>query len=135
MTLTAGALATPPTAHAAWSGQASGAGRSRAATLAPPTAPSTNVFCALLVILVPRVTVSWTPSASAFAGGYDIRRSTTNGGPYTFLGHVNGGSTSSFTDTTVAVNRTYYYVVVTTAGQWLSVPTAQVTATTPLVCL
>jgi len=40
--------------------------------------------------------------------GYDVRRSSSPGGPYTTLALVTG---TSYVDTTVVENATYYYVV------------------------
>ncbi|MDQ0060318.1 pectinesterase family protein [Paenibacillus harenae] len=54
-----------------------------------------------------KVDINWTSVAKA--AQYEIGRSTVNGGPYSFLGAVDG---TSFTDTT-AVNGTAYYYVVT----------------------
>ena len=51
-------------------------------------------------------TVSWT--ASAGATGYRVLRGTTSGGPYTQIGTP---TTTSFADTGLTCNTTYYYVV------------------------
>jgi alpha-L-rhamnosidase len=54
-----------------------------------------------------RVALSWLPATAA--AGYDIKRSTTAGGPYTTIaGNV---PATSYTDTTAANGVTYYYVV------------------------
>src|SRR4029077_6951296 len=64
--------------------------------------------------------------ASSGATSYNVKRSTTNGGPYTTIGSP---TTTSYTDTGVTNGTTYYYVVsaVNTAGQ--SANSSQVSAT------
>src|SRR6185295_18263786 len=71
-------------------------------------------------------TVSWT--ASAGATGYNILRSTTSGGPYTLVGT---SATTSFADTGLTCNTSYFYVVqATNAPGCASANSAQATATT-----
>ncbi len=71
-------------------------------------------------------TVSWT--ASAGATGYNILRSTTSGGPYTQVGTSAG---TSFADTGLTCNTTYFYVVqATNAPGCASGNSAQASATT-----
>ena len=54
-----------------------------------------------------KVNLSW--NASPTATSYNVKRSTTSGGPYTTIaGNVTG---TSYTDTTVTGGTTYYYVV------------------------
>lgn len=53
-----------------------------------------------------QVELVWQASTNAVS--YNIRRSTANGGPYTFLAHV---STTNFTDTAVSNAVPYFYVV------------------------
>jgi len=71
-----------------------------------------------------QVGLSW--SASSGATSYNVKRSTTSGGPYTTIGSP---TTTSYTDTGVTNGTTYYYVVaaVNTAGQ--SGNSSQVSAT------
>ena len=54
------------------------------------------------------VTLSWTPSSSSFAG-FNVYRGSVSGGPYT---KVNSAliPIASYTDTSVASGKTYYYV-------------------------
>jgi fibronectin type 3 domain-containing protein len=54
------------------------------------------------------VTLSWTPSASAYVG-FDVFRGTVSGGPYTQI-NTAMVPTPTYTDTTVAAGQTYYYV-------------------------
>jgi hypothetical protein len=62
-----------------------------------------------LATLSHSVSLNWTASVSANIAGYNVYRSTTNGGPYTQL---NGSlvTTTSYTDNRVAAGQTYYYV-------------------------
>ena len=72
-----------------------------------------------------QVSLSW--SASTGATSYNVKRSTTNGGPYNTA--VASPTATNYTDTTVTNGTTYYYVVsaVNTAGQ--SANSAQASAT------
>src|SRR5205823_1097769 len=71
-----------------------------------------------------QVGLSW--SASSGATSYNVKRSTTSGGPYTSIASP---TTTSYTDTGVTNGTTYYYVVsaVNTAGE--SANSSQVSAT------
>ena len=71
-----------------------------------------------------QVGLSW--SASSGATSYNVKRSTTNGGPYTTIASP---TTTSYTDTGLTNGTTYYYVVsaVNTAGE--SANSSQVSAT------
>lgn len=55
------------------------------------------------------VSLTWTASTSPSIAGYNIYRSTTNGGPYTQL-NSSLVNTTSYTDTNVTAGQTYYYV-------------------------
>src|SRR5205085_5085784 len=70
-------------------------------------------------------TVSWT--ASAGATSYKIFRSTTSGGPYTQVGT---STTTSFADSGLTCNTTYFYVVTASNGTCDSGNSAQASATT-----
>jgi hypothetical protein len=70
-------------------------------------------------------TVSWT--ASSGATSYKIFRSTTSGGPYTQVGT---STTTSFADSGLTCNTTYFYVVTASNGTCDSGNSAQASATT-----
>src|SRR5271168_579111 len=72
-----------------------------------------------------QVSLSW--NASTGAASYNLKRSTSNGGPYNTA--LASPTATSYTDTTVTNGTTYYYVVsaVNTAGQ--SANSAQASAT------
>ncbi len=99
-------------------------------TLGPPTAvAAANGACTVLTST--SVNLSWTATASAFADGYQVLRSTTSGSGYASVGSVSGRTTSSFTDTTPAFLTTYYYVVRSTRNTWRSGNSNEATVTTP----
>jgi signal peptidase len=86
--------------------------------------------------LIPcRVNLSWTAPASGLTpDGYDILRSTTSGGPYTFRKHVTATSGADDTGPLSALT-TYYYVVRSTRSAWTSPNSAQRAVTTLLCAL
>src|SRR5207245_2092366 len=88
---------------------------------APPGAP-TNVTATAGNA---QVTLSWT--AVSGATGYNVKRSTTSGGPYTTVGP--NVTPASFTDSGLTNNTTYYYVVTALNAGGESANSAQVSAT------
>jgi fibronectin type 3 domain-containing protein len=86
---------------------------------APPAAP-TN-----LTATAGNAQASLTWSASSGATGYNVKRGTTSGGPYTQLAAV---STTSYTDTPLTNGTTYYYVVSALNSSLQSANSAQVSA-------
>ncbi|MCX6872983.1 MAG: DUF2341 domain-containing protein [Verrucomicrobia bacterium] len=76
-----------------------------------------------------QVALTWT--AAAGATGYNIKRSTTSGGPYAVIGTTTG--TASYTDSTATNGTTYYYVVSAsnTAGESSDSNQAGATPNTP----
>jgi len=70
-----------------------------------------------------QVSVSWT--ASTGATSYNVKRSTTNGGPYTIL---SSPTTATFSDLTAANGTTYYYVVSAVDAGGESANSSQVSA-------
>jgi regulation of enolase protein 1 (concanavalin A-like superfamily) len=89
------------------SGEGACSEQASATTLtAPPDAPT-----GLSAILgTNRVTLSWSDSGGAT--GYGVKRATTNGGPYTTV--AEGLTVTTYTDTSISHDSTYYYVVVAT---------------------
>jgi hypothetical protein len=121
-----GAL-TPPVSATWQSSQSGGPQTVSAGTLEPPTGTA-----ACVQLLPTRVRVTWTATPSSFADGYEVLRSTTDGGPYASVGTVGGQATTTFTDTTATSLTTYYYVVQATRHLWRSVDSVQASATVPL---
>jgi fibronectin type 3 domain-containing protein len=76
------------------------------------------------------VSLSW--NASAGAASYDLKRSTTSGGPYSTA--VASPSATSYTDTSVTTGTTYYYVVsaMNSVGQSANSAQASATAAAPV---
>src|SRR5207247_1243344 len=72
-----------------------------------------------------QVTLSWT--AVSGATGYNVKRSTSSGGPYTTVGP--NVTPTSFTDSGLTNSTTYYYVVTALTAGGESVNSAQVSAT------
>jgi hypothetical protein len=70
------------------------------------------------------VTLTWT--ASTGATGYNVKRATTNGGPYTKLA---APTSTGYADTAVTNGTTYYYVVSALNAAGESADSAQVSAT------
>jgi subtilisin-like proprotein convertase family protein len=87
-----------------------------------PPAPPTGVTAT--AVSQTQINVSWT--ASAGATSYNILRSTTSGGPYSLAGT---SATTSFSDTGLTCNTTYFYVV-QAVGACTSGNSAQASATT-----
>ncbi|MGH2784234.1 MAG: hypothetical protein ACRDJ1_03150 [Actinomycetota bacterium] len=103
------------------------------ATLLAPTGLGAAAGCQFLA---PKITLNWTATTSTFADGYDVYRSTTNGGPYGAIGHVTGRTTTTYNDASgLSLNTTYYYVLKSTAYGWTSANSSQASAKTPLICL
>ncbi|MGH2727903.1 MAG: hypothetical protein ACRDKS_13105 [Actinomycetota bacterium] len=101
------------------------------ATLQPPTGLAATASCQGL--FTAKIVLSWT--SASLADGYDVYRSTTNGGPYSNIAHVTGGSTTTYTNTNLNTGTTYYYVLRSTRNSWTSVNSSQAQATTPVLCL
>lgn len=99
-------------------------------TVDPPTlddATASTLLC--------QIRLEWTPPGTGAApDGYDIYRSTTSGGSYTFLDHV--GTGTSYADASVVASTTYHYVVESTRDSWRSVASNEESATAPfLLCI
>ncbi len=102
----------------------------QSATLAAPTALTATATCTIGVpTATVRVNLSWSASASSFADGYQILRSS-GGGAFLEVGSVNGRTNTAFTDVTVTYSTTYSYVVRATKLNWRSGDSNTATATT-----
>ncbi|MDX1934419.1 MAG: galactose oxidase-like domain-containing protein, partial [Capsulimonadales bacterium] len=72
-----------------------------------------------------QVSLNWSASPEALA--YTIKRGTRKGGPYSTT-VARGVTTTSYTDTGLANDKTYHYVVIATNGNLESVPSSPVSA-------
>src|ERR1700744_5083614 len=73
------------------------------------------------------VTLTWT--ASEGATGYNVKRATSDGGPYIQLAELSAPTANGYTDSSVTNGTTYYYVVQTLTAAGSSANSAQVSAT------
>src|ERR1700737_2418599 len=94
----------------------SAANKSPASVPAPPSDLSATAGDAA-------VTLKWT--ASSGATGYNVKRATTSGGPYT---QIAAPTSTSYSDTSLTNGTTYYYVVSAVNSMGESPNSAQVTA-------
>jgi hypothetical protein len=77
------------------------------------------------------VTLTWTQTASVWADGYDLVRSTITGGPYTLVKHINGRAVVTSSDTPPVTASVYYYVVrASKSTNWRSANSNQASANT-----
>jgi hypothetical protein len=74
------------------------------------------------------VIVTW--NAVPGAGGYNVKRATASGGPYSNV--ASGTTGTNYTDSSVAFQTTYYYAVSALAPGFESTNSASVAVTTPL---
>ena len=74
-----------------------------------------------------QINLSWTDKAGV--ASYSVKRSTTNGGPYTIV--ASGVKGTSYSDSGLTGSTPYYYVVSAVNGTGESSNSAQATATTP----
>jgi len=93
------------------------------ATPQQPQVPAAPTGVTAVSNIKKKITVSWT--AVAGATSYTIKRSTTNGGPYTNVGTT---SSTSFTNSGLTSGTTYYYVVSASNAQGEGPNSAQVSA-------
>jgi eukaryotic-like serine/threonine-protein kinase len=84
--------------------------------------------------LASEVTLTWTPTPSRFADGYDVFRATESGGSYDLVAFVPGRDSSEYVDGEVGLGETYFYLVKARAGRRDSA-SIQAQADTPSVCL
>lgn len=90
---------------------------SKADVIIPPTTLK------LSNVTVGQTNLSWTASASTYATGYAIYRSTAAYGPWTLIGNVSGRTTTSYVDQTSGAT-SYFYRVEAKFANWLSKSTS-----------
>ena len=92
----------------------------------PQPIPPAPTSLAAAAASISTINLSWTASSGAVS--YNIKRAILSGGPYTTV--VSGVNTTSYADTYLNVNTTYYYVVSAMNGSGESANSAQGSATT-----
>jgi len=109
-------------------GESANSAQASATPTAPVTAPAAPTN---LQATAGNAQVSVTWSASTGATSYHVKRSTTNGGPYTQIANPTG---TNFTDTGLTNGTTYYYAVsaVNSAGESSNSPQASATPSAPV---
>lgn len=115
---------------ATWNDGTSAAMAVDSGTLVSATGLGASAGC---VLVLPRVTLSWTPTASTGAAGYRVYRRT-GAGSFSLIATVPGRSSTGYTDTPLATSTSYTYYVETYVGAWTA-STGTVSATTPAICL
>jgi hypothetical protein len=95
----------------------------------PPQPPGAPTNVGALPVSAEQVNLSWSGVSGATA--YRVLRSTTSGGPYA---EVATPITTSFSDTGLSSNTTYFYVVQATNADGSSPNSAERIATTDFVC-
>jgi fibronectin type 3 domain-containing protein len=93
-------------------------------SFAPPAAPATLTGTA---VASNQVCLTWSPVMNA--AGYNVKRSTTSGGPYTNL--ATATPATGFCDASAVGNTTYYYVVSAINGGGESTNSIESSALTP----
>jgi fibronectin type 3 domain-containing protein len=101
-------------------------GNSNQATATPTAAPTAPVPPLNLMATGGNQQVSLAWTASTGATSYNVKRAATNGGPYTIVASPAG---TSYTDTTVTNETTYYYVVTAVSASGESANSNQASAT------
>jgi hypothetical protein len=76
------------------------------------------------------VTLTWVPSADAYASGYVVYRSTTSGSGYAFASSVTPGTAVTTTDS--PGSGTWFYTLLTTFEGWSSTASNEASATVSL---
>jgi len=105
-----------------WGSSSTMADASAAATSTPTAIPPVPTAVAATAADT-KVTLNWTGSSGA--SGYNVKRATTSGGPYTQIGSP---TSSSYTDSSLTDGTTYYYVVSALDSAGESADSAQVSA-------
>jgi hypothetical protein len=107
------------------------------APLAPLVAPSAvhaSPSCQALILL-PKVTLTWTASPTLRVTGYRILRSTSATSGFVAIATVAGRTTSSYEDTTASGLGTKYWYEIEADASGATATSTSASATTPPLCL
>ncbi len=74
---------------------------------------------------------SWAQGTGDAATGFHVQRASVSGGPYTTIATLTGTAVKTYVDTVVVPGQTLYYVITAFNTGGDSVPSNQVTCTTP----
>jgi len=77
------------------------------------------------------LTWAWSQGTGDPATGFHVQRAAVSGGPYTTIATLSGTTVKTYVDTAVVPGQTNYYVVTAFNPGGDSVPSNQVTCTTP----
>jgi len=117
---------TPNTAYQYEVHASNAAGTSPDATVSATTAPVAPAGVAVASTSNHHVDLGWTAAPGAGSAGYHVLRATAPGGPYASAGTTTG---THFTDTMLANDTTYFYVVHTVGGSGESGDSNEATGT------
>lgn len=100
-------------AHASWASSASGSALARATTIEP----ATDLVASCNLLLDASVTLTWIPTVTLWADGYEILQWETGTSPASIM--VAGRDTASYS-TPALTSGTWNFVVRATKGDWRS---------------
>ena len=116
--VSAGALAAPAVADAAFNDSAAATMAVTSDVLLPATSPAAGPgTCTPLS--TDRIVLTWTATASTWADGYEVARGTSAGGPYTVIASVSA-ATTTYTDSSLSFSTTYHYAIRAKRNAWRS---------------
>ncbi|HTL74620.1 MAG TPA: LamG-like jellyroll fold domain-containing protein, partial [bacterium] len=100
----------------------------------PPSVPSAPTGLSAIAVSSSQINLSWTGSTGATS--YNVKRSTTNGGPYVVIANIlTNLNSTSFSDIGLTDGKTYYYVVTALNDGGESANSSQVSAAPPIPAL
>ena len=117
-------------ASAAWQDTSSASMPIASGSLAVATSLVATPGCTLII---PKVTLSWTPTTSTQATGYRVFRRT-GAGSYSQIATVTGADSSGYVNSGLSAGTSYTYYVQAYIGAWTA-DSATASATTPTSCL
>ena len=117
-------------ALASWQDSSSASLPISSGSLTSATALTATPGC---LLVVPQVTLSWTPTTSSQATGYRVFRRL-GAGSYSTVATVAGSSSNGYVDSTVILSAAYTYYVQAYLGAWTA-DSSTASATTPALCL
>jgi fibronectin type 3 domain-containing protein len=77
------------------------------------------------------LTWEWYQGTGGIATGFNVKRATISGGPYTIIASIDGTTVMTYVDANVVEGTTYYYVVTATNPSYESDPSNEASALIP----